>query len=66
MAKTTGEAMKLLIEAGFIEVNQVGSHKKFKRGSECITIVYHRSPKEILHPKAEKQLKKLLQNKVVN
>jgi predicted RNA binding protein YcfA (HicA-like mRNA interferase family) len=59
---TTGEGIKLLEKNGFTEVNQVGSHKKFKRNNDTITIVYHRSPKEDLHPKTVKLLKKLINN----
>lgn len=61
---TTGEAIKLLIDNGFKELNQVGSHRKFGKtvGTEIlrITIVYHKSDKESIHKKAEKQIKNLL------
>ncbi len=55
-----GDAIKQLLKAGFVELNQVGSHRKFGKGDKRITIVWHRSPKERLHPKAIKQLKELL------
>ncbi len=57
---TVGEAIKELINKGFVELNWVGSHRKFGKGDKRITIVYHKSPKEELHPKTKKQLQKLL------
>ena len=57
---TVGEAIKLLQEAGFTELNQVGSHKKFGKGVYRFTIVYHRSPKEELHKPTQKKLNNLL------
>lgn len=54
------EAIKLLTAHGFKEVNQVGSHKKFKKGNQMFTIVYHKSLKETLCKKQEKSLKTLL------
>jgi predicted RNA binding protein YcfA (HicA-like mRNA interferase family) len=52
------EAFKLLKKAGFIELNQVGSHRKFGKDEKRITIVIHRSEKEELHPNI-KQVKEL-------
>lgn len=58
-----GDAIKQLLKAGFTELNQVGSHKKFGREGKRITLVYHRSPKERLNRKTEKELKNLLNGK---
>ena len=55
-----GEAIKKLLKAGFTELSQTGSHKKFGREKERITIVFHKSPKERLHIKTAKQVHKLL------
>ena len=60
---TVGEAVKLLEENGFIFKNQVGSHMKYSRGTERITLVKHRSNKERLHPRAIKQVKTLIDGK---
>lgn len=57
---TTGQAIKLLTDAGFTELNQVGSHKKFGKGNHRFTIVYHNSPKEPFNRTAEKKLRNLL------
>lgn len=53
---TVGEAIKLLENNGFRELNQVGSHKKFGKDEKRITIVMHKSPKERLHPRTVKEL----------
>lgn len=60
MALTTGEAIKLLTKAGFTEMNQVGSHRKFGKGEHRFTVVYHRSPKETMCRTSEKKLHNLL------
>lgn len=60
MALTTGEAIKLFTQAGFTELNQVGSHRKFGKGDFRFTIIYHRSPKEELCRTSEKKLRNLL------
>ena len=41
-----GQAIKLLKKVGFIETNQVGSHKKFKKENKSITIKYHSKDSE--------------------
>lgn len=56
---TVGEAIKILLKNDFVFLNQVGSHKKYGRGSERITIVFHKSPKEIVHSRTEKQINTL-------
>lgn len=53
------EAIKKLNGLGFIKVNQVGSHLKYSRGSESITIVVHSSMKEDIHPKNAKRINNL-------
>lgn len=57
---TVGEAIKLLENAGFIEMNHKGSHKKFGKGGKRMTIVMHSSPKEEMNRKGVKELKELL------
>lgn len=59
---TVKEAIKLLTEKGFVQLNQVGSHKKFGKDNKRITIVFHRSYKEELSRKAKKDLLKLLED----
>ena len=56
------QAMKLLKKAGFIETNQVGSHKKFQKEKKSITIVYHSKDSEEMCKKAIKQLNKILED----
>lgn len=56
---TVGEAFVFLKKKGFERLNQVGSHIKFGRGVERITVVMHRSPKEPLSRKARKDLKQI-------
>jgi len=53
------EAIKILESNGFERTNQVGSHIKYSRGSEIITVVMHSSPKERVHDKTEKKIKKI-------
>lgn len=60
MSITVGKAIKELESRGFQFLNQVGSHRKYGKGSERVTLVFHSSPKEILHKKTEKELKTLL------
>ncbi len=57
---TVGEAIKQLKNNNFIELNQVGSHIKFGRNDDRITIVKHKSDKEELNVKTIKELKKLI------
>ena len=57
-----GQAIKLLKKAGFIETNQVGSHKKFQKVGKSITIIYHSKNSEDMCKKAIKQLNKILQD----
>ena len=57
-----GQAIKLLKKAGFIETNQVGSHKKFQKEEKSITIVYHSKDSEEMCKKAIKNLNKILEN----
>ena len=57
-----GKAIKLLKKAGFVETNQVGSHKKFKKENRSITIIYHSKDSEELCKKAIKQLNKILKD----
>ena len=42
-----GQAIKLLKKAGFIETNQVGSHKKFQKVENSILIIYNMNKTEI-------------------
>lgn len=58
---TTGDAIKLLTQNGFQEVNQKGSHKKFAKGDLRFTLIYHSSPKETLTRIAVKTLNKILE-----
>lgn len=46
-----GEAIKLLEDNNFSKINHVGSHIKYKRGNDTITIVFHCSKKESVHPR---------------
>ena len=57
-----GQAIKLLKKAGFIETNQVGSHKKFQKEEKSITIVYHSKDSEEMCRKAIKNLNKILED----
>ncbi len=57
---TVGEAIKQLKKNNFIELNQIGSHIKFGRNNDRITIVKHKSDKEELNIKTVKDLKKLI------
>ena len=57
-----GQAIKLLKKAGFIETNQVGSHKKFKKENKSVTITYHSKDSEEMCKKAIKNLNKILED----
>ena len=49
------ELVKLLQRAGFEEVRQKGSHKRFAcHGKEPITIPWHSNGNDTLHPKIVK------------
>jgi predicted RNA binding protein YcfA (HicA-like mRNA interferase family) len=56
-----GEAIKLLKDNGFEEVNQKGSHKKFRHPDGRVkTIVYHSKDSEELCRKSIKELKNII------
>lgn len=60
MPLSSGDAVKLLLRAGFHEINQVGSHRKFGKGMYRITVVYHGNKKESLSRGVEKGILKIL------
>lgn len=57
-----GEAIKTLEKNGFKQLNWKGSHIKYGRETDRITIVCHRSFKERLHPRTVKQVNKFISN----
>jgi len=57
---TVGQAIKLLVKSGFSLENQKGSHKKYRKGEDVITIVYHSKDSEPVHPKTVKSLNQII------
>lgn len=55
-----GEAIKLLLKADYVFINQVGSHKKYKKGEQSITIPYHAKDSEELTPKIIKRVRQAI------
>ena len=49
------ELVKLLERAGYLEVRQKGSHRRFEcQGKEPLTIPWHSNGNDTLHPKIVK------------
>lgn len=57
---TVLEAKKTLSNNGFIIKSQKGSHVKFVKGNKTIIITCHGTKSEKLHPKAVKDVKKII------
>ncbi len=53
---TVTQAIKLLEKNGFTFVHQIGSHRKYAKGSLRHTVVYHGTTKEELCKKGIKSL----------
>jgi predicted RNA binding protein YcfA (HicA-like mRNA interferase family) len=57
---TVGEATKKLLKLGYIQLNQVGSHIKFGKDNDRITLLKRKSDKELVNPAIVKKINSLI------